>query len=191
MTIFIDGYNILKYLSEGPVTDRERARFIAQLNRYVRIKGHAITVVFDGGFSDVSYQEAVGSVSVIYSGVRMTADQVILDMISSMAGNQILLVSNDRALITAASKLGAIAMNVGHFYSYVLSALRNAGAKRTLVSSVVKTTKTKNSDLDELMKSASAPAREKKEDRATEVQLIPESKEAKMDRRLLKVLNKL
>ena len=191
MTIFIDGYNILKYLSDRPVTDQERTRFIAQLNRYARIKGHVITVVFDGGFSDVSYQETVGSVSVVYSGVRMTADQVLLDMISSMAGNQILLISNDRALITAASKLGAIAMNVGHFYSYLLAALRNAGAKRTLVSSVVKTTKTKNSDLDELMKNASAPAREKKEDRATEVHVVSESKESKMDRRLLKVLNKL
>lgn len=162
MTIFIDGYNILRYLSEGPVTDQERTRFIAQLNRYVRIKGHTIIVVFDGGFSDVSYQETVGSVSVVYSGVRMTADQVLLDMVSSMAGNQILLVSNDRALITAASKLGAIAMAVGHFYSYVVSALRNAGAKRTLVSSIVKTTKTKNSALDELMKSTSGQAREKK-----------------------------
>lgn len=191
MTIFIDGYNFLRYLSDGPVTDRERARFIAQLNRYVRIKGHAIIVVFDGGFSDVPYQETVASITIVYSGVRMTADQVLLDMLSSMAGSQILLISNDRALITAASKLGAIAMNVGHFYSYLLSALRNAGAKRTRVSSVVKTTKTKSSILDELMKSASAPAREKKEDRATEVHLVSESKESKIDRRLLKVLSKL
>jgi hypothetical protein len=189
--LFIDGYNFLRYLIDGPVREQERTRFIHQLERYARIKGHCIIVVFDGGFSDVSYKEKSGSLTVMYSGVNKTADDVLLHELSLTPASQALLISNDRALNDEASKMGIVSLGVGPFHDYLSAALATKSRAIQNVTPVVKTAKTKNATLDELMQSASVRVKQKKEDLVLNAIPSPKIQGARGNRRLLKIVTKL
>ena len=85
--IIIDGYNLIRQSAELSRLDRrdlERGRdaLIDQLAEYKRMRGHAITVVFDAGNGiHQSRQKAfVKGIRIIYSGRGELADTVIKHM---------------------------------------------------------------------------------------------------------------
>lgn len=121
MIIIIDGYNVLKPASQkGDVTDRQRIRFAQELSAYARQRGHHIVLVFDGFLSD---DDADGGnykyVSVLYSGARESADDVIKRKVDQYRGRDAVVVTSDRELCRYAERHGLEAIDSYDFYRII------------------------------------------------------------------------
>ena len=78
MILLVDAYNVLKRgSSRQQITQGQREAFIARLAAYAAKRNHEIIAVFDGGDSSYPINERQKSVRVIFSGDRMTADDVL------------------------------------------------------------------------------------------------------------------
>lgn len=81
-SIIIDGYNLIGICHKN--LEAERQKLIKTLSGYKKIKGHDITVVFDGWKSGCEENTSlIGGIRVIYSGLGEKADSVIKRTISS------------------------------------------------------------------------------------------------------------
>jgi predicted RNA-binding protein with PIN domain len=130
MRIVIDGYNLLKAMPECrplEALDPERARdhLIALLGRYRWLRGHQLTVVFDGWLegSALPHRMNARGVQVIYSQRGEQADDVIRRMAPEVA-HQGLVVTSDRALAHHIQRLGAEVISAGEFGGRLRTALR-------------------------------------------------------------------
>jgi len=95
--ILIDGYNLTGIAHK----DLEKARkdLIQKLYEYAQIKGHDITLVFDG-WKNGQLKETItklGCLTIIYSKLGENADSVIKKILSS-ATKQWIVVSSDREI---------------------------------------------------------------------------------------------
>lgn len=136
MVIVVDAYNVLKKERGSQyITSRERTLFIEKLNEYARIKKHTVIVVFDGGDFHWPARIKEGLVSVIYSGDRYTADEVIKTLASSLPGDS-LLVSSDRALCNYALNYKIHSLDPEEFNEHWLAAILGKKAERTVTRSV-------------------------------------------------------
>jgi predicted RNA-binding protein with PIN domain len=189
--IFIDGYNLLKSLRGDEIAEPERDHFIRQLRRYASKRGHTIVLVFDAGPLRTVSSESHGAVKVIYSG-KYTADEILIAEVERTPKDQVLVVTDDRAVCAVVSGIDCVSMGVREFYGYLLAALRERTDMVVRKHAVVKTSKTTNTELDELMQSASAKVMQKQEDYAR-VDMLHKmgQKESKIERRLLQILRKL
>lgn len=103
--IIIDGYNLIRQSStlagiDATNMQKGRETLINRLASYKRVKGYAITVVFDGWGSDYlsESREKVKGINVIYSKAGETADEVIKRMSSNMKeGGIVITADNDIA----------------------------------------------------------------------------------------------
>jgi predicted RNA-binding protein with PIN domain len=121
MNIIIDGYNVLKLaLKKDFVSDSERTMFVRRLATYARRKRHEITIVFDGGRSARPYTEKDHGVTIVYSGDYMSADDYIGDCANSERGSELLVVTSDNALRTAACRCGLDVLASDDFYRLVM-----------------------------------------------------------------------
>ncbi len=120
MRIIIDGYNFIKgssHLREFERIELQKARdaFIEELARYRRLKGHAITVIFDGTESRGTETPArPRGVDVIFSRSGQKADDVIKRLAAERKG-EILVVTSDREVAHFAEKKGAAVIGVAEF----------------------------------------------------------------------------
>ena len=121
MLVAIDGYNFIKQspeLRRLEQVELQKARdgLIQKLIRYKRIKGHSITVVFDGrqegGLS--GHRERSGGIEVIFSRRGEKADDV-LKRLATEKRDGILLVTSDREIAQFAGKKGAKVIPVSEF----------------------------------------------------------------------------
>ena len=133
MRIIIDGYNLLEAIPECralEADDAERARnhLVAQLGRYHWLKGHQVSVVFDGwlGGSVVPGRGQVRGVQVIYSQRGEQADDVIRRMAPQVA-HQGVVVTSDRALAHSMQRLGAEVIASAEFGKRLRAALMEGG----------------------------------------------------------------
>jgi predicted RNA-binding protein with PIN domain len=119
--IVVDGYNLIRQsrtLSAEERLDVERARraLNRRLARYQKIKGHPVTVVFDGARgsnpSPVTLREE--GVLTVYSGHRASADEIIMRMADQRPGGMVV-VTSDRAVADYASNRGAVVMSSPEF----------------------------------------------------------------------------
>jgi hypothetical protein len=95
--IIIDGYNLIGIQHND--LGREREKLVRLLSEYKKIRGHDITVVFDG-WKDGRGKEATlvtGGVKVIYSGVGEKADSLIKRIIGGERKEWIV-ISSDREI---------------------------------------------------------------------------------------------
>jgi len=79
--LIIDGYNLIGIHHRD--LDARRKALIRMLIDYRRIRGHSITLVFDGhgGFSARESIKSEGGIRVIYSRISRKADDVIKEII--------------------------------------------------------------------------------------------------------------
>lgn len=111
--IIIDGYNLIRHspdLQALDALDLEAARdaLAELLTRYKRLRGHRITVVYDGleGRSLAETKGRTRGVRVIYSRRGERADDVIRRLASKRAAGTIV-VTSDRELARSVEAVGA------------------------------------------------------------------------------------
>jgi uncharacterized protein len=121
MFIAIDGYNFIKQspgLRRLEQIDMQKARegLIAELVEYKRLKGHAITIVFDGRQTGRSgpQRERSRGIEVIFSPPGEKAD----DVLKRLAGDKregITVITSDQDVAQFAAKKGAAVLSVADF----------------------------------------------------------------------------
>jgi len=121
MHIILDGYNVIRQSRRLSRKDREdiqmgRDALMDRLAAYKKLRGHRMTVVFDGGnaphFS--RQRDRVKGIDVVYSRAGETADRVI----QRMAGKHretALVVSSDREVVDYAARQGCATVSSPEF----------------------------------------------------------------------------
>jgi predicted RNA-binding protein with PIN domain len=110
MVIVIDAYNVLKQKSEH-VTQEAQKHFINSLVTYAQRKENDIVVVFDGGPHHWPSEKKMGAVTIIYSGARLNADEIIKQCLNVCEPHNTALVSSDRELGAYASARGVASVD--------------------------------------------------------------------------------
>lgn len=121
MHIIIDGYNLIRQSPslkrfERISLEQGRMELIHRLAEYKRLRGHKITVVFDGWLDGAVQEERQREkgIRIVYSRRGRTADDVIKEMASHSA-EEILVVTSDRAVASAVGRRGTVAVSSPEF----------------------------------------------------------------------------
>jgi len=104
---------------------RVRDEFVKLMIRYKKIRGHEITIVFDGygGTSTTDAIQKIGSVEVVYTSTGKTADQYITELLRRDLSKHYVVVSSDRQVAKAAFRAGSVAVPSEAFIERVEMAL--------------------------------------------------------------------
>ena len=148
MHIIIDGYNVLKQLlGSGEISLSQRRAFINMLGKYAQKKNHDICVIFDGGPDVWPSQEIDHGITVVYSGIKQSADDLI-KVAMQKKSHGLLIVSSDNELKMAAAKRNITSIDALEFYSLVRHEMQSKPGKTQ--SGLVKTSTEENALLDSL-----------------------------------------
>lgn len=151
MHILIDGYNVLKQmLTADQVSLPQRRAFTNMLGKYAAKKNHTITLVFDGGPDTWPCKERDHGITILYSGTKQTADDVIKKLLLEKK-HGVLLISSDNELKARAAQRGIDSMNADDFYTLVKNELIQKSELKTS-DVVIKTSTQTESLVDELMR---------------------------------------
>jgi len=121
MHIIVDGYNLIRQSdvfrhSERKSLEQGRNALIRSLAAYRKIRGHRVTVVFDGweGGSPVEERDLAGGVEIIYSRLGEKADEVIKRLLQG-GNEESLVVTSDREIALFATRRGKTAIAAASF----------------------------------------------------------------------------
>jgi len=116
MHIIVDGYNLIRQSdtfrhSERKSLEEGRNALIRSLAVYRKIRGHRVTVVFDGwvGGSPTEERDLAGGVEILYSRLGEKADEVIKRLLGK-GSEEILVVTSDREIAVFATRRGKTAI---------------------------------------------------------------------------------
>lgn len=189
MNILIDGYNILKQVFGGEISERQRKGFAVRALEYANRKGHTIYLIFDGGPYARMTVEKHGRVITVYSGHKESADDIIKQYIEERRLKNLLVVTTDRQLNSFADRYDVPSIDSLDFYQLMMEvntstipAKKNAGQAQKLHPEEV------SPELDALMEEASRMVSYKEEEPGEEA---PAQGTSKKEKRLLAVLKKL
>ena len=131
--LIIDGYNLLAATGRvlrtgGLYSDMARESLLRDLAAYRQRKGHALTVVFDGGQQrhPIESREHRAGVQVVYSKRGERADQVI-QRLAREYGSDCAVVSSDHEIVNAAKAHGAFVMGAQEFAGKLQSVASSGG----------------------------------------------------------------
>jgi len=166
MILLIDGYNVLKrVLVKDRISEHTREKFIKQLCRYAKKRGHRIKLIFDGGPFDFPTKEKRNGIHLIYVGAGHIADDYIKRYLEDHSSLDILLVSSDNDICRTAKKLGIEHIDSKEFYEIMLESLQKSMNQKSIKETVaIKTSKDTDQELDALMEEASRTIEYKSED---------------------------
>jgi predicted RNA-binding protein with PIN domain len=153
MILLIDAYNVLKQIiATDQATPQEKTAFITVIKQYARVKKVSVELIFDGGRYGLPDCVRVENVTICHSGAQEIADDVIKALIQAYKGREVLLVSTDRELGRYAIAHGVEVLDSADFYRLVQEALdTEVEPKKQVSTQLIKTTKTQQIGLDELM----------------------------------------
>ncbi len=116
MHIIVDGYNLIRQSDtfrqfEKRSLEEGRNALLRSLADYRKLRGHRITVVFDGWVAGSPKEERdlAGGVEIIYSRLGEKADEVIKRLLAK-GDEEILVVSSDREIVVFATRRGKSAI---------------------------------------------------------------------------------
>jgi uncharacterized protein len=112
MHIIVDGYNLIRQSDalrryERISLEEGRRALVRSLDDYRKLRGHRITVVFDGweGGSPQEERDRAGGIDIIYSRLGEKADEVIKRLVAA-GSEETLIVTSDREITTFAARRG-------------------------------------------------------------------------------------
>lgn len=157
MKLIIDAYNILKQVASNLyITEKERAKFIAQIVAYADKKNIDIVVVFDGApSSDQSSVEHKHRVTIVYAGHGIQADSFIQKYVQKYKEHELLLVSTDRALCRWVARYHVQSVDALAFYTMLRQTQRIESPKQQVGQKAIKLDTDSEIGLDALMEEAS------------------------------------
>jgi len=130
MWIVIDGYNLIRRSPRLSLLDRRdmeegRDALLATLSAYRRIKGHRITVVFDGWERGGTSEQVTltAGLQVVFTRRGEPADQAILRFVGKAPSGAVV-VTSDRALADDVARTGAVTLSAEEFEARLDHALR-------------------------------------------------------------------
>ncbi|MBI5640496.1 MAG: NYN domain-containing protein [Nitrospirae bacterium] len=131
-SLIIDGYNLIGISHRDLRAEREG--LVSRLAAYRQVKGHDITVVFDGWKSGGAREESliVTGVKIIYTRLGDTADSVIRRIISREKKEWIV-ISSDREIISSAWTNGCVPVPSDEFRKIIGNADRSPGGGYDLI----------------------------------------------------------
>lgn len=109
MHLIIDGYNLIHQTPElflAADLGQGRQALLLALGLYRKKRPHRLTVVFDGGQDLEPRRASVQGVPVIFSGARLKADQVIVELARAQ-GSGATVITDDRELAGLCRAAGA------------------------------------------------------------------------------------
>jgi uncharacterized protein len=117
MEIIIDGYNVIG--SDTGLTgnlEHKRNGLVQQLANYHNIKGHGVTVVFDGWRSGSinEIEQKRDGIRIVYSRLGEKADSVVVRL-ARKQGTGCVVVTSDREVRNAVERFGTAALYAGEF----------------------------------------------------------------------------
>lgn len=123
MHIIVDGYNLIRQSDtlrgyERTSLKAGRQALLRRLAAYRTLRGHRITVVFDGwvGGSPREERDRAGGVEVIYSRLGEKADEVIKRLVQA-GSEEIMVVTSDREIVNFAARRGKTSIASAAFAS--------------------------------------------------------------------------
>jgi uncharacterized protein len=126
--IIIDGYNLIRQSNALSCLDQQdiqmgREALINSLASYKRIKGHRITVVFDGTDAEVFSQtrDQIKGIDIRFSRTGEQADAVI-KRLAAQFGEKALVVTSDRDVADFAALKGATPISSPEFEERLMMA---------------------------------------------------------------------
>ena len=122
MRYFVDGYNLLFYLTKkrNPLRQYRHeliSYFASSISSFLDV-----VLVFDGSdpYEKYSTKHHIGPVEIVYTPLRTTADLYIFEEIQlHKKPANTTVVSNDQELINRCKALGAKALSLTNFLSYI------------------------------------------------------------------------
>jgi uncharacterized protein len=123
MHLIVDGYNLIRQSDtlrgyERISLEAGRQALIRNLAGYRKLRGHRITVVFDGwvGGSPQEERDRAGGLDIIYSRLGEKADEVIKRLLAK-GNEEIIVVTSDREIVNFAARRGKTAIASAAFSS--------------------------------------------------------------------------
>jgi predicted RNA-binding protein with PIN domain len=117
MHIIIDGYNLIRQSDslrrfERLGLEKGREELIKRLAPYRKLKGHRLTVVFDGWIGGPLREERQreAGIHIIYSRRGEKADEVIKRIARKRSGEELVVVTSDREIAQAVERSGGVAI---------------------------------------------------------------------------------
>jgi predicted RNA-binding protein with PIN domain len=120
--ILIDGYNLIGVAHKD--LEKARSGLIEKLSRYSGLKGHEVTVVFDGWKNGQAVESRLktGGITVIFSRIGENADSVIKRILKESKRSWIV-VSSDREVSDFAFRRDSVSVTSDEFEEKLYSAL--------------------------------------------------------------------
>ena len=135
MLIIIDGYNLLRFIQKNTdngefLTD---SKMCGLISHYLKLKKQSGTVVFDGiGPRDKTLLSNIDALEVIFSGTKYEADDIIEELICEYSAPKMLIVvSNDRRIISQAKKKKSTSKNCAEFWDEVIETIKKSAKKNS------------------------------------------------------------
>jgi hypothetical protein len=145
--IIIDYYNFL-YYRYADITESIIRSNLKLLTYFVNNKKIVMKVVFDGiHFQDIDFKH--NKINLHFSS-WMTADDYIINMFMHLQGRSHILISHDRALITAVQRKSNASVLSPQLFWKELDLIVNYSPVNTKQSPLIKTTEAKDDDIDAL-----------------------------------------
>lgn len=195
MTIIIDAYNFIKHISGKTfISDKEICDWIQKFKEYVRMKNNRIVLVFDAGPDMYGSDDVFGNVTVIYSGQKKSADDVIKSWLLKWRGVEVLVVTSDREIRDFASTLDVVSVGSDDFYKIFDRVMQQEMRyEQKIMHTLHKVSDVQSLELDELMEKSSRFLGQDfviRED-VGPIRIRNGKKVSKQDKRMLKKLEKI
>jgi uncharacterized protein len=123
MHLIVDGYNLIRQSVtlrgyERISLEAGRQALLRGLSDYRKLRGHRITVVFDGwvGGSPLEERDRAGGIDIIYSRLGEKADEVIKRLLAK-GSEEIMVVTSDREIVNFAARRGKTSIASAAFAS--------------------------------------------------------------------------